>query len=73
MVRRGENNQNAMMGTSRYLIWPRELPGGARQRGQISKILPEQPDEGDYLCKSGRIITVIRIGHLMSGVLAQMQ
>ncbi len=46
---------------SRYLGWCRELPAGVRQRRQIRKVLPEQPDQGHSLCKSGRFIPVIWI------------
>ena len=45
-----ENRQhtylNAVKGMSRYRVWHRELPAGARQRRQILKVLPEQPDQG---------------------------
>ena len=40
---------NAVKGMSRYRVWHRELPAGARQRRQILKVLPEQPDQGRQL------------------------
>ena len=40
---------NAVKGMSKYRVWRRELPEGARQCRQILKVLPEQPDQGREL------------------------